>query len=133
MVALIVVLITPIIGGIVYCTKKKQKRRSVRQEFEIPQYAEVHSDSKAMNAPETSHYYEVIRESTKYESTSQIPPPIKMKKNMTYGVGNARTHGVEGGQCYVIQAQAPSGTHTESAAPHMMTMNAAYEVTGQMM
>ena len=134
--ALLAVAMTIIIIGIVYYKKRKQLRTSIRQEFEVPQYAEILSDVKERNTPQISeHYYEVIKETKEYvnvESSSQLPP-MKMGGNVAYGVGLAQISGVEGGEYEVVQPQAPAETPTESAAPHGMRVNVAYGVTGHMM
>ena len=130
---LLAVVMTIISIGIVYYKKRKQQRTGVREEFEIPQYAEILSDFKERNTPQISeHYYEVVKEYVNVESSSQLPP-MKMGGNVAYGVGLAQTSGVEGGECEVVQPQAPAETLTESAAPHRMTVNVAYEVAGHMM
>ena len=132
----IVVIVVALVIGIVYYKNKKQRRTSVRQEFEIPQYADILSDSRERNTSQISeHYYEVIEDSKEYvnvESSSQLPP-MKMGGNVAYGVGLAQTSGVEGGEYEVVQPQAPAETPTESAAPHGMTVNVAYGVAGHMM
>ena len=146
------VVMTVVIGIICY-KNKKQQRTSTRQMFEIPQYAEILSDSKNAGALQISeHYYEVVKESLEYvsehhyevvkesreyvdvESSSQLPPMnFKMEKNVVYGVGLAQTHGEEGGEYEVVRPQPPPETPTESAAPHEMTVNVAYGATGHMM
>jgi len=135
-VALLAVVMTIIVIGIVYYKKRKQQRTSVRQEFEIPQYAEIQSDSRERNTSQISeHYYEVVKESKEYvnvESSSPLPP-MKMGENVAYGVGLAQTSGVEGEEYEVVQSQAPAETSTESAVPHGMTVNVAYGVAGHMM
>ena len=105
------VVMTVVIGIICY-KNKKQQRTSTRQMFEIPQYAEILSDSKNIKTPEISeHHYEVVKESREYvdvESSSQLPPMnFKMEKNVVYGVGLAQTHGEEGGEYEVVRPQPP--------------------------
>ena len=129
---LLAVVMTIIVIGIVYYKKRKQQGTSVREEFEIPQYAEIHADSKEIQISE--HYYESVKESKEYDIVNiDSSSPMKMEKNVVYGVGLAQISGVEGGEYEVVQPQAPADTSTESAAPHGMTVNVAYGVTGHMM
>ena len=129
---LLAVVMTIIIIGIVYYKKRKQQGTSVREEFEIPQYAEIQADSKEIQILE--HYYESVKESKEYDIVNiDSSSPMKMEKNVVYGVGLAQISGVEGGEYEVVQPQAPAETSTESAAPHGMTVNVAYGVTGHMM
>jgi len=96
-------IVVTIVIGIVYYKNKKQQRTSVREEFEIPQYADIPSDSRERNTSQISeHYYEVVKESKEYVNVES-------------------------------SSQAPVETSTESAAPHGMTVNVAYGVAGHMM
>ena len=129
---LLAIVMTIIVIGIVYYKNKKQQGTSVREEFEIPQYAEILSDSKEIQISE--HYYESVKESNEYDIVNiDSSSPMKMEKNVVYGVGLAQTSGVEGREYEVVQPQAPAETPTESAAPHGMTVNVAYGVAGHMM
>ena len=92
----------------------------------MTQYAEITSDSI------TSQKYEVLRESPEnmdVESSSQLPP-VKVEKNVAY---LAQTYGEEGGKYEVVEPQAPAKTSTESAPPHVMSVNVAYGATRHMM
>ena len=129
---LLAIVMTIIVIGIVYYKNKKQQATSVREEFEIPQYAEIQADSKEIQISE--QYYESVKESNEYDIVNiDSSSPMKMEKNVVYGVGLAQTSGVEGRECEVVQPQPPADTSTESAAPHGMTVNVAYGVAGHMM
>ena len=94
--ALLAIVMTIVSIGIVYYKKRKQQRTGVREEFEIPQYAEILSDFKERNTPQISeHYYEVVKEYVNVDSSSQLPP-MKMGRNVAYGVGLAQTSGWTG-------------------------------------
>ena len=103
----VLITIMVIIFGIVHYKKRKLRRASANQEFEIPLYTEVSCDYK-----ETSH--------TK---------PIKMQKNAVYGVENQLHHGEEGREYEVIQPQSPS--KPTASQEKTFRLNVTYGVTEQ--
>ena len=115
----LLVIIAAIIIGIVHYKKRKQRRKSAKQEIEIPEYTEISSNSKDAEP----------------HSQSQVVP-IKMQKNVVYGVRNqlgmVQHQGGEGREYDVIQPQSPPMSTQPSASHAMMfRLNMAYGVNEQ--